>query len=351
AAATSGPNLSRDDLATLRDRQDREIGQLTGDSPTADTAELGGRTITEANRSLALQGVSDPARAQLSALPWPEFSRLRGMSSADLDRVGSLPPTEFRDFIDGLAPHRRDEGNNGSTDDGSDDGDIDPTSGPSPTDGPTPTGPAPAGATTEPDRGGSAANVGDFRGDARRGPDLTPAHVRGTIDDNLRLIRPDGARYDAATQSFRLAGGERVEVRVGASRDGSVASFEFDPTTGHYVVTVSSRARDQDVVRALSHELAEIDAGRRDDVVLDNRNDQPDTLTTHLVGRYAEIRVLVDQMFQSRLTAQSDQTRRVEGDLRQLVDALGLNGPDAANRLRLLEQHDPDLLDRLRVIA
>jgi hypothetical protein len=271
AAATSGPGLSRDDVGELRRRQAAEVGQLTGDSPTPDTVEFGGRTIGDANRALA--------------------ARTAGDSDA------------------------------------------------------TP--------TTEPDLGGTASNIGDFRGDARRGDDLTELQMRSMVGNNLRLINPGGARYDATDHTFTLAGGQRVRVEVGTPRDGSVASFE--PHGDGFVVTVSSRARDEDVVRALSHELAEINAGRRvgDDVARNNHDDRPDELTTHLLGRYAEVNVLVDQLFQAHLSAQSGHADRIGGDLRQLLDALGMtpNHPDAHERLQRLAQHDQALLDRLRTIA
>jgi hypothetical protein len=311
AAATSGPRLTREDIAELRRRQAAEISQLAADSPTADTVEFGGRTISEANRSLALRDVSDAARTQLSALSWAEFSRLRGMSPAELDRIGRLPPAELRDFIDSLAPPTSDAG---------------------------------------PDRGGTASNMGDFRGDARRGPELTHDQMAGMVGDQLRLVRPDGAHYDVATNTFTLANGQRVRVEVGSPRDNSVASFE--PDGNDFVVTVSSRARDQDVVRAVAHELAEIDAARRDDIELDNSNDRPDQLTTHLLGRYAEVRVLIEDMLSARhATDPASATRATEGDLRQLLDGLGMTGPDAEARIRMLGEHDPELLGRLMLVA
>src|SRR5262249_37475348 len=156
----------------------------------------------------------------------------------------------------------------------------------------------------------TASNVGDFRGDARQGPDLTELDLRSMVDNHLRLIRPDGARYDADAHTFTLASGQRVRVDLGTPRHGSVASFE--PPRDDFVVTVSTRARDQDVVRAVANEVAEIDAGRRnpdDDIALDNHDDRPDRLTTHLIGRYAEVSVLVDQIFQAHLAKQSDRAR------------------------------------------
>lgn len=105
AAATSGPGLvDPAEIRELRRRQQEEISKITADSPTADTAEFGGRTIDAANRSLALRGVSETARTQLMALSWPEFTRLRGMSTAELDRIGSLPEPELREFVESLAP-------------------------------------------------------------------------------------------------------------------------------------------------------------------------------------------------------------------------------------------------------
>jgi hypothetical protein len=408
AAAADGRGLGLDDAQrrALGQRQRNEIDQLTADSPSAATVEFGGRTIGDANRGLALEGVSDTARDQLSALSWPDFRRLEGMSPAELDRAGNLPPDELRAFIDSRDPNRRDD------DDGTDGDDGDATGGPRPNPtGPTPTGPSSHGASpdpssrdaghdqstatrttidptttpatdptttpatdpsttatdpsttatdpstqsTEPDRGGTMSNIGDARGDARRGPDLTPAQMANMVGNRVRLIRPPGASYDPATGSFTLADGRRVRVEVGTSRDNSVASFE--PDGNDFVVTVSSRARDQDVIRAVAHELAEIDMqrrvddGERQDVEIDNSNDRPDRVTTHLVGRYAEIRVLVDQIFQARLTAQSGRVRQNQDDLNQLLDGLGMTGPDAEARLRLLEQHDPALHALLRTVA
>jgi hypothetical protein len=359
AAATSGPGLRREQRDELRDRQNAEIERLTADSPSADTAEFGGRTIGDANRALALRDLSDTARQQLSALSWPEFRRLQGMSSTELDQIGRLPPAELRDFIDSLDPTRRNDG---------DDGDAASGSRPGPT-GPTPTGPSSAAASrdggdadrdpnsgpsrdpstsdTEPDLGGTASNMGDFRGDAREGPDLTHEQMAATVGRRLPVIRPHGASYDPATNTFRLADGRRVRIEVGTPRDNSVASFE--PDGRDFVVTVSSRARDQDVARAVAHELAEINARDLDGVALDNSDDRPDQLTTHLLGRYAEIRVLLGEMHQARLVAQSGRVRQNQDDLRQLIEGLGLDEPGAAGRDRVerLRRHDPALFTAL----
>ncbi|MFI9503665.1 nucleotidyl transferase AbiEii/AbiGii toxin family protein [Nocardia sp. NPDC052566] len=196
---------------------------------------------------------------------------------------------------------------------------------------------------------GNAADLGAFRGNARTGAgDLTDSAVLNQITENLELIRPDGARWDEAARHFLLRNehGDPVVVRiaVGPTRDGVVAEFARRTGTSEYDVVISPRARDQDVARAVAHELAEIQLAQDPSVDRDPDNDQPRVLTAHLAGRYAEAKVLVGQLDRSR--GNLARTLSLRTDLSDLANALGLLSAVPDQRA-LLDAHDSTLATRL----
>jgi hypothetical protein len=187
------------------------------------------------------------------------------------------------------------------------------------------------------DAGGTAANIGGFRGDARppTHPDLTADTLHAQLADRASMILPDGVR--AHGDGFVLPDGTPITVEVGPSRDGSVASYEH--TGDSYAVTVSSRAADADVARSVAHELAEIamrarGVGAGPDALAADRPLAPDAqLSAHDHGRLAEMRVLGDEI------ATNPGDVRARQELHTLMDELGLRtgAPDAAARFELIK--------------
>ncbi|GAB4583185.1 hypothetical protein Ntsu_10170 [Nocardia sp. IFM 10818] len=208
---------------------------------------------------------------------------------------------------------------------------------------------------------GTASPIGEFRGDARPAelPDVTRDEVLGRISDNLDLLRPDNVGWNDAANRFevRLDDGRvlPVTVSVGPTTDNAVADFtartdDSGNLTG-YDINVSPRARDQDIVRALAHELAEITLSLDPNVRTDPTDDRPSQLTSHLGGRYAEMRVLnaqIDEIIKSRDKVLLRQLPNLRQDLRDLMDHIGLRDPDyAPTAERLLSQYNSDLARRM----
>ncbi|MCU1643424.1 MAG: putative NAD(+)--arginine ADP-ribosyltransferase [Nocardia sp.] len=124
----------------------------------------------------------------------------------------------------------------------------------------------------------AADDVGDFRGDARPHDraDLTRDELLNQIEENLDGILPEhgpdgnpdagspAVRWDPEAQRFlvhnELTGRElEVHVDVGTlSHPDAVAEFHRAPDESGYRITVSDRARTEDVARAVAYELAEI---------------------------------------------------------------------------------------------
>ncbi|MFI6870194.1 hypothetical protein [Nocardia sp. NPDC050406] len=222
---------------------------------------------------------------------------------------------------------------------------------------PSPTGTDPTRGGTRRDRG-NARDVGDFRGDARpqNQPSLTqdpesdqPDFLQNAIDGNLQLITPADVRYNRDTHQFILPNGRTVTVKVGPVSDGTVAEFTSRP--GGYDVHVSPRARNEDLVRAVAHELAELRLMQDLLVRVDPDADRPSQMTTNLGGRFAEVRVLTSQIDQAAFDpARAKTLPRLRHDLDDLLHQLGFNDPDHANTVkRLLAEHDPTLAHRLEL--
>ncbi|GAA5067131.1 glycerophosphodiester phosphodiesterase family protein [Nocardia callitridis] len=211
---------------------------------------------------------------------------------------------------------------------------------------------------TEPEAsGGTASKVGDFHGAGRPGDraDLSNTALHEEVSRNLELITPEGVAWDAAGQRFELVDGREVAVRVGATRDGAVAEFVERPDGSGYDVNVAPRAREQDVTRAVAHELAEIALEQDPAVLRDAVNDRPSVMTTHLGGRYAELKVLTAQIDRAILDpARGDELPGLHKDLADLLDRLGVrDGPAArvkegeTDPWLLLAERDPVLAQQV----
>ncbi|WP_433564586.1 alpha/beta hydrolase [Nocardia sp. CA-151230] len=200
---------------------------------------------------------------------------------------------------------------------------------------------------------GHASPIGDFHGDAREGEaNLKPEFVLDQIRDNLGLITPEGVAWNRDEHHFLLPGdGGTVKVTVGATSDGNVAEFHARADGSGYDVVLSERARNEDVVRALAHELAEIRLSQDPDILIDPHDDRPTRMSTHLGGRFAEMRVLeahIDRAIAD--PARAHELPRLRQDLRDLADHLGMNDPTHAATVRdLLTAHDPELAQRFRL--
>ncbi|MFI1915039.1 alpha/beta hydrolase [Nocardia sp. NPDC020380] len=198
---------------------------------------------------------------------------------------------------------------------------------------------------------GTASPIGEFHGDARPSgaADLTRESVVDQVENNAQLIKPDDVTWDSDRQHFVLENGAIVRIGVGPTADGAVAEFHSRP--GGYDITVSPRARDEDVLRAVAHEVAEIRLSQDDNVLLDPHDDRPSEMTTHLGGRFAEMRVLtahIDRAMNDR--AYSKELPRLQRDMHDLIEHVGLRDPQHAPTVeRLLAGHDPDLARRVEL--
>ncbi|WP_280355366.1 hypothetical protein [Nocardia otitidiscaviarum] len=198
---------------------------------------------------------------------------------------------------------------------------------------------------------GAASRVGDFDGSARPEgqPDLTPERLSGEIGNNLGLITPEGMAWNRDQGHFVLPDGRTVTVTVGPTTDGAVAEFTSRPDGSGYDVHVSPRTRDQDVVRAVAHELAEIRLSQDPVIDIDPIADRPSQQTPHLDGRFAELRVLTAQI--DRATFDPARSRELPGlrtDLNDLVNQLGFHDAEHADTVRqhLTDRH-PELARRI----
>ncbi|WP_067695706.1 hypothetical protein [Nocardia jejuensis] len=196
---------------------------------------------------------------------------------------------------------------------------------------------------------GTASPVGEFHGDARPEgvADLTTDAVLDRVRENLSLIAPEGVTWNPDQGHFVLPDGRTVRIEVGPTQDGAVAEFHSRPDG--YDVQVSPRARDVDVVRALAHELAEITLLQQEGIHVDPSDDRPLSMTPHLGGRFAEMRVLTAQIDEvSADRARAKELPALRRDLIDLMDQVGFHDPDQARVAeRLLAEHDPELAHRI----
>ncbi|MFE3188736.1 GH-E family nuclease [Nocardia sp. NPDC059240] len=203
----------------------------------------------------------------------------------------------------------------------------------------------------------AAAPVGEFHGDARPEGELSQEFLDGEIDDGLRLMTPEGISWNRDERYFLLEDGRKIRIEIADTQlqpdTGRRNVAEIHPSADGYDIRLSRHARDEDVVRALAHELAEIRLAQDDPIPLDLRpdvrEDRPGELTPHLAGRFAELRVLAAHF--DRAVMDPDPARELPGvrrDLHDLTERLGLRDPDHAPIAEeLLRQYDPELARRI----
>ncbi|MEV6095103.1 hypothetical protein [Nocardia sp. NPDC051981] len=204
----------------------------------------------------------------------------------------------------------------------------------------------------------AAAPVGDFHGDARpEGKALDQKYVDGRIDDNLQLITPEDVAWNRDTREFVLPNGDTVRIKVAETEPppegGKRDVAQIHEREGGYDIHISPRARNEDVARAVAHELAEIRLSQDDDIPIsrpDMREDRPDQMTPHLAGRIAELKVLaahIDRAVMDPAT-KAEVLPRLRNDLHDLTRKLGFQDPaHEATVKQLLHDHDPALAKRI----
>ncbi len=199
---------------------------------------------------------------------------------------------------------------------------------------------------------GAALNVGQFRGNARTDDaELTPAEVHREIAENEQIITPAGVRWDPNRQVFVMHQGDvvhEITVRV-ADRPLPETVAEFTRDGADYHIEISPRAATEHVARAIAHELAEIGLAENPAVRTDSADEIPDTLTSHLGGRYAELKVLDTQLTRAlEEPARASELPGLRRDLADLMNRLGLRPePEFGDRWAVLNEYDPDLSDVL----
>ncbi|GIJ29647.1 hypothetical protein Vqi01_48090 [Micromonospora qiuiae] len=201
----------------------------------------------------------------------------------------------------------------------------------------------------DPDSGritAAAVPNSEFHGLGR--PAADPAAVLDVARAALPHVAPY-AQVDAVVQvgpdlfEIRSAGQDPLTVRLttGPLTDSVVAQSTRNPD-GTFTVTVSDRAADHAVARALAHEVAELAAlhesgraltGPLDPGNVDGRID-PAGLTAHDRGRMAEIRLLAA----AYAGADLDARLAVRAEIDALTDHLGLRvgDPDVRTRWALI---------------
>ncbi|WP_278264894.1 hypothetical protein [Nocardia sp. AG03] len=198
----------------------------------------------------------------------------------------------------------------------------------------------------EPHRG-AAASVGEFHADARPTgqPDLTTLEVVRVVEDNLALVTPEDMAWNRDTRRFLLPDGRDIQIRVEPTNDGAVAEFRERPDGTGYDVRVAPRARDQDVIRGIAHEVAEIRLAQEPEIVIDPVRERPDRMTDHLGGRFAEVRVLLDKIDAAAVDpARGGQLPGLRRDLADLAERVDLRPGSTTEGL--LATHDPLLAHR-----
>ncbi|MGW4243000.1 GH-E family nuclease, partial [Nocardia sp. NPDC004722] len=204
----------------------------------------------------------------------------------------------------------------------------------------------------------AAAPVGDFHGDARpAGKPLEQKYVDGQIDDNLHLITPGDVAFNRDTREFVLPNGDKVSIKIAETEpppDGGKRDVaQIHEREGGYDIHLSPRARNEDVVRAVAHELAEIRLSQDDDIPIsrpDLREDRPDAMTPHLAGRFAELKVLAAHIDRAVMdpAAKAEVLPRLRNDLHDLTRQLGFHDPThKAVVEQLLHDHDSALAQRI----
>lgn len=212
----------------------------------------------------------------------------------------------------------------------------------------------------DPNRG-NASDLGSFRGDARprdQAP-LTHDEMVHEVGENISAIKPreeptapagehEPVSWRPEESKFVLDDRIDVKVKVGEVEPGKVAEFVKRSET-EYEVIVSERARTEDVARAVAHEVAEIRLEQDPAVLRDPVSERPDRMTSHLGGRFAELKVLEAQL--ERATSEPvrpQEAARLRTEIAEVLDELGMRDPATKETpQRLLREYDPELAGRI----
>ncbi|WP_084525051.1 toxin glutamine deamidase domain-containing protein [Nocardia vaccinii] len=202
---------------------------------------------------------------------------------------------------------------------------------------------------------GDTGSLGNFHGDGRPAhqPDLTRAEVIRAINENSPLVMPEDVRWFPKDQSALMGypGLEPVDVHfdVRPIDSGAVAEFHVREDGKTYDVHISPRARDEDIVRALAHEVAEIKLLQDPKVSAEPSLDHAEGLTPRLGGQLAEVKVVTAHIERAELDPQrAHELPGLRRDLADLLDGLGMRDPgNSQARWRLLNETDARMAPRL----
>jgi hypothetical protein len=221
--------------------------------------------------------------------------------------------------------------------------------------------------------GASHAIDPNYQGDARETAD--PAAVKAHIAPAIAQIQgmfPNAEIKKVTAQSVTfVAGDQTFTVRIRVSRtqrqDGDLPPVATFNKTGDdtYSITLSNRARNKHVERALAHEMAEIIAieqaakeGRtlsQEDALAEGST--ATELSAHDIGRIAELRVLLRQANEVRTVEGRNpnpvEVEQLTRDIEQLMEHLGLvgEGPDVKQRFDMIASQLNDVEARRFMIA
>jgi len=207
---------------------------------------------------------------------------------------------------------------------------------------------------------GTAAAIGGFNATARAEgtPDLSAETVNAFLTHRLDLVLPAGATRTGG-RTINLAGpnGTMVPIEIQVDEpasDGSPAWFGPNPNGTGFIVHLSRRAADMHIVRALAHEVHEIQfLITNDSAPAGDHREQPTEMTAHFAGRMAELRVLLAELDRSTSVAGNPgDTARVRTDINQLLATIGVDAttPEGMHRLEgMIEPTDRELAQRTRM--
>lgn len=203
---------------------------------------------------------------------------------------------------------------------------------------------------------GDTGSLGNFHGDGRPAgqSDLTRAEVIRAINENTSLVMPDDVKWFSKDQSALMArpGQQPVEVHfnVRPIDGGAVAEFHVREDGATYDVNISPRARDEDIVRALAHEVAEIKLLHDPKISVEPSRDHVDGSTPSLGGRLAEVKVLTAHIERAELDPRrAHELPGLRRDLTDLLDGIGMRDLENSQaRWRLLQESDARMVPRLK---
>lgn len=137
----------------------------------------------------------------------------------------------------------------------------------------------------------SAPSVGDFVGEARAHGHLDPKRVRSVVLNEVALVAPPGTKViDQTTLELRADGrSARVAIAVGHPDEAGQGSSFVRSDDGNYRVTVSNKLKDEDVTRALAHQMVVV---RRDFEARGGEASPSTRPSAEMEGKAAEMRVL-----------------------------------------------------------